>query len=276
MPRLKGFATTNHPGATGDGLLLAEKIGANLIQMDQIQTHPTVVPKVGEMITEAVRGNGAILVNKEGKRFFNELQTRDAVSAAILKQKDGIAYLFFDSDMQKSLKATNGYIKQPYCLTGATLDEIAGKMGVPAADLKATMDAWKAGKAANKDAFGRADMPRNLDKGPFYAIAVTPAVHHTMGGIKIDPLTQVYNVKGQVIPGFFAAGEVTGGVHGGNRLGGNAQADIIYEVPAEGGITIEPTVEKDKKPDTDKKTCPQCGAPVSEDALFCNKCGAQL
>ena len=195
VPRLKGFATTNHPGATGDGLLLAEKIGAQLIQMDQIQTHPTVVPNVGEMITEAVRGNGAVLINKEGKRFFNELETRDKVSAAILKQKDGVAYLFFDSDMQKSLKAT--------------------------------MDAWKAGKAANKDAFGRADMPRDLDKGPFYAILVTPAVHHTMGGIKIDPLTQVYNTKGQVIPGLFAAGEVTGGVHGGNRLGGNAQADIV-------------------------------------------------
>lgn len=227
IPRLKGFATTNHPGATGDGLLLAEKIGAQLIQMDQIQTHPTVVPNVGEMITEAVRGNGAVLINKEGKRFYNELETRDKVSAAILKQKDGVAYLFFDSDMQKSLKATNNYIKQKYCLNGATLDEVAGKMGVPADTLKATMDAWKAGKAANKDAFGRADMPRDLDKGPFYAILVTPAVHHTMGGIKIDPLTQVYNTKGQVIPGFFAAGEVTGGVHGGNRLGGNAQADIV-------------------------------------------------
>lgn len=227
VPRLKGFATTNHPGATGDGLLLAEKIGAQLIQMDQIQTHPTVVPNVGEMITEAVRGNGAVLINKEGKRFFNELETRDKVSAAILKQKDGVAYLFFDSDMQKSLKATNNYIKQKYCLNGATLDEVAGKMGVPADTLKATMDAWKAGKAANKDAFGRADMPRDLDKGPFYAILVTPAVHHTMGGIKIDPLTQVYNAKGQVIPGLFAAGEVTGGVHGGNRLGGNAQADIV-------------------------------------------------
>ena len=227
VPRLKGFATTNHPGATGDGLLLAEKIGAQLIQMDQIQTHPTVVPNVGEMITEAVRGNGAVLINKEGKRFFNELETRDKVSAAILKQKDGVAYLFFDSDMQKSLKATNNYIKQKYCLNGATLDEVAGKMGVPADTLKATMDAWKAGKAANKDAFGRADMPRDLDKGPFYAILVTPAVHHTMGGIKIDPLTQVYNTKGQVIPGLFAAGEVTGGVHGGNRLGGNAQADIV-------------------------------------------------
>lgn len=227
VPRLKGFATTNHVGATGDGLKLAEKVGAKLIDMEQIQTHPTVVPNVGEMITEAVRGNGAILINKDGKRFYNELETRDNVSAAILKQKDGIAYLFFDSDMQKSLKATNKYIKQSYCVSGATMDEVAGKMGVPAAELKASLEAWKKGKAAGKDAFGRADMPRDLDKGPFYAIAVTPAVHHTMGGIKIDPLTQVYSVKGQVIPGLFAAGEVTGGVHGGNRLGGNAQSDIV-------------------------------------------------
>jgi len=227
VPRLKGFATTNHPGATGDGLVLAEKAGAQLIDMTEIQTHPTVVPKVGEMITEAVRGNGAILINKDGKRFFNELNTRDAVSAAILKQKDSVAYLFFDSDMQKSLKATNNYIKQSYCLKGETLDELAGKMGVPADKLKASLEAWKQGKAAGKDAFGRADMPRNLDQAPFYAIMVTPAVHHTMGGVKIDPKTQVYNTKGQIIPGYFAAGEITGGVHGGNRLGGNAQADIV-------------------------------------------------
>lgn len=227
VPRLKGFSTTNHPGATGEGVVLAEKAGAALIDMAEIQTHPTVVPNVGEMITEAVRGNGAVLINKEGKRFFNELQTRDAVSAVILKQKDGVAYLFFDSDMQKSLKATNNYIKAPYALSGETLDEIAGKMGVDANTLKATMESYKKGKAAKKDEFDRANMPRDLDKGPFYAILITPAVHHTMGGIKIDSLTQVYNTQDQVIPGFFAAGEVTGGVHGGNRLGGNAQADIV-------------------------------------------------
>ena len=227
VPRLKGFATTNHPGAQGEGIVLSEKIGAQLVDMTEIQTHPTVVPKVGEMITEAVRGNGAVLINKDGSRFYNELNTRDAVSAAILKQKDGVAYLFFDSDMQKSLKATNNYIKQSYCLKGETLDELAGKMGVPADKLKASLEAWKQGKAAGKDAFGRADMPRNLDQAPFYAIMVTPAVHHTMGGVKIDPKTQVYNTKGQIIPGYFAAGEITGGVHGGNRLGGNAQADIV-------------------------------------------------
>lgn len=228
VPRLKGFATTNHPGATGDGLLLAEKIGAQLIQMDQIQTHPTVVPNVGEMITEAVRGNGAVLINKEGKRFFNELETRDKVSAAILKQKDGVAYLFFDSDMQKSLKATNNYIKQSYTVTGNSLDEIAAKMKVPAAALKQTMTEYAAAVAAKNDKqFGRADLPRPLNKAPFYAIIVTPAVHHCMGGIKIDTKTQVYGQNGQIIPGLFAAGEVTGGVHGGNRLGGNAQADIV-------------------------------------------------
>ncbi len=227
VARLKGFATTNHPGAQGEGLVLAEKAGAQLIDMTEIQTHPTVVPGNGEMITEAVRGNGAVLINKDGKRFFNELETRDAVSAAILKQKDGVVFLFFDSDMQKSLKATDNYIKQSYTLTGETLDDIAKKMGVDAATLKATMEAYKKGRASGKDAFGRADMARDLDKGPFYAITVTPAVHHTMGGIKIDTNTQVYNAEGMVIPGLFAAGEVTGGVHGGNRLGGNAQADIV-------------------------------------------------
>lgn len=227
VARLKGFATTNHPGAQGEGLVLAEKAGAQLIDMTEIQTHPTVVPGNGEMITEAVRGNGAVLINKDGKRFFNELETRDAVSAAILKQKDGVVFLFFDSDMQKSLKATDNYIKQSYTLTGETLDDIAKKMGVDAATLKATMEAYKKGRGSGKDAFGRADMARDLDKGPFYAITVTPAVHHTMGGIKIDTNTQVYNAEGMVIPGLFAAGEVTGGVHGGNRLGGNAQADIV-------------------------------------------------
>ena len=227
-PELKGFSTTNQPGATGDGMIMAEKAGAKLIDMTEIQTHPTVVPGNGEMITEAVRGNGAILVNHEGKRFYNELETRDNVSAAILKQTDKNAFLFFDSDMQKSLKATNNYIKQSYTVTGNSLDEIAAKMKVPAAALKQTMTEYAAAVAAKNDKqFGRADLPRPLNKAPFYAIIVTPAVHHCMGGIKIDTKTQVYGQNGQIIPGLFAAGEVTGGVHGGNRLGGNAQADIV-------------------------------------------------
>ena len=117
-----------------------------------------------------------------------------------------MAYLSSDSDMQKSLKATNKYIKQSYCVSGATIEEVAGKMGVPAAELQASIDAWKKGKAAGKDAFGRADMPRNLDQAPFYAIMVTPAVHHTMGGIKIDSKTHGLQHQGQVVPGLLRCG----------------------------------------------------------------------
>lgn len=229
IPCLKGFATTNHPGATGDGLLLSEKVKAAFVDMDQIQTHPTVVETTGVMVTEAVRGNGAVLINKEGKRFFDELNTRDAVSAAILKQTTGHAYMFFDDDVRKSLKAIEGYIKMPgMVIQGKTLDEIAKNMGVPAANLKATMAQYAKDQAAGKDSCcGRTKMERPLNKAPYYAILVTPAVHHTMGGVKINTKAEVIDVNGKVIPGYFAAGEVTGGVHGGNRLGGNAQADII-------------------------------------------------
>ena len=102
---LKGFATTNHNGATGDGIVLGENVGADLVDMKEIQTHPTVVPEKAVMVTEAVRGNGAILINKDGKRFTNELFTRDVVSKAILDQKDGVAYLFFDEGLRKELKS---------------------------------------------------------------------------------------------------------------------------------------------------------------------------
>lgn len=226
-PKLKGFATTNHPGATGDGIVLGEKAGAATVDMDQIQTHPTVVPGKGEMITEAVRGNGAILVNKDGKRFINELQTRDVVSAAELQQKGKVGYLLFDNDVRKSLKAIETYIKGGLVTEGKDLAELGQKLGIDKATLEATVAKYSKDQAAGKDTeFGRADMPRPLTQAPYYAVEVTPAVHHTMGGLKINTKAEVIDTKGNVIPGLFAAGEVTGGVHGANRLGGNAMADI--------------------------------------------------
>ena len=229
VPRLKGFATTNHPGATGDGLRLSSQVGAGYVDLKEIQTHPTVVESNGVMITEAVRGNGAVLINTEGKRFCDELGTRDAVSAAILAQPTGHAFMFFDEDVRKSLKAIEGYIKQPgMVLQGKTLDEVAGKMKVPADALKATMAQYAKDQAAGKDTVaGRTKMERPLTQPGYYAIRITPAVHHTMGGVAINTKAQVLNPFNEVIPGYFAAGEVTGGVHGGNRLGGNAQCDII-------------------------------------------------
>lgn len=225
---LKGFATTNHNGATGDGIVLAEKIGTTFVDMEEIQTHPTVVPEKAVMVTEAVRGNGAILINKDGKRFIDELKTRDVVSKAILEQREKIAYLFFDDGLKESLKATEEYFNMGLVVEADSVETLADKLQIDKTTMAETVKRYNEYAAAKKDAdFGRADMKRELNKGKVYAIPVTPAVHHTMGGIKININTEVLNKDGKIIPGLFAAGEVTGGVHGGNRLGGNALADII-------------------------------------------------
>lgn len=227
-PELKGFSTTNHPGATGDGIVLGTKAGSKLVDMVEIQTHPTVVPGKSVMVTEAVRGNGAILVNKDGKRFTNELLTRDVVSKAILDQKDKVAYLFFDQSLRESLKATEEYFNMGLVTEADTMEELADKIKVDKNALVESVNKYnEAVKAKNDSEFGRPDMPRTLDKPKFYAIEVTPAVHHTMGGLVINTDAQVIGEDGQPIKGLYAAGEVTGGVHGGNRLGGNALEDIV-------------------------------------------------
>lgn len=225
---LKGFATTNHAGATGDGIEMASKLGADLVDMKEIQTHPTVVPEKAVMVTEAVRGNGAILINKDGKRFTNELLTRDVVSKAILGQKDKVAYLFFDETLRKSLKATEEYFNMNLVTEANSVEELADKLKIDKAALADTVKKYNDSVAAKNDAeFKRPDMPIQLNQPKFYAIDVTPAVHHTMGGIKINTKAEVLTSDGKVIQGLYAAGEVTGGVHGGNRLGGNALADIV-------------------------------------------------
>ncbi len=225
---LKGFATTNHSGATGDGIVLAEKLGADLVDIEEIQTHPTVVPEKAVMVTEAVRGNGAILINKDGNRFTNELLTRDVVSKAILEQKDGVAYLFFDEGLRKSLKATEEYFNMGLVTEADSVEELAEKLSIDKDSMVESIKKYNDAVAANKDSeFNREDLPRQLNEGKVYAIPVTPAVHHTMGGLKINTNAEVINTDGNIIQGLFAAGEVTGGIHGGNRLGGNALADIV-------------------------------------------------
>lgn len=227
-PELKGFATTNHPGAQGDGIVLAEKIGASLTDIEQIQIHPSVVKRDGHLISESMRARGAILINHEGKRFCNELLTRDVVSQNVLKQTKGEAYILYDESIFKSNKLSRGYYEHGYSVKGDTLDDLAAKIGVPADALKATMADYKTAFDTKIDkAFGRPEMVIPLNEAPYYAALISPGIHHTMGGVTINPKTEVISVKGAPIPGFFAAGEVTGGVHGGNRIGGNAVADIV-------------------------------------------------
>ena len=146
----------------------------------------------------------------------------------MLFRSDKVGFLLFDNDVRKSLKAIETYIKGGMVTEGKDLHELAQKIGVDGKQLQATVDKYTKDQKAGKDSeFGRADMPRPLTQAPYYAVMVTPAVHHTMGGLRINSQAQVLDTKGHVIPGLFAAGEVTGGVHGANRLGGNAMADIV-------------------------------------------------
>ena len=229
QPSLKGFATTNHRGATGDAFAMVEKFDAGLTQMEQIQTHPTVVVGTGIMITESVRGNGAILVNRTGRRFVDEMENRDVVSSAVLRGPGKTAFLVFDQSVRDSLKVIESYANQGLLTEAATIKELADKLRIQSDTLESTITQYNSFVAAKKDAdFGRnpASMERALSKAPYYAIEIEPAVHHTMGGLTINPSANVMTTDGLPIPGLFAAGEVTGGVHGANRLGGNAVADI--------------------------------------------------
>ena len=227
-PELKGFMTTNAAGAQGQGIEMATAIGAATVDMDQIQIHPTVEANTAALITEGLRGDGAILVNAEGKRFIDEVGTRDVVSAAEIAQTGSYSWLVVDQDMADASSVIQGYIKKGYTVEGATYEELAKAMGVDEAAFAETMNNWNGYVDAKNDPdFGRTSFANKLDTAPYYAIKVTAGVHHTMGGLKINTNTEVLKEDGSAIPGLFAAGEVTGGVHGANRLGGNAVADFV-------------------------------------------------
>ena len=229
-PTLDGYITTNAPGILGQGIKMATAIGAGTVDMNQIQLHPTVhVADDGSanLITEGLRGDGAILVNKEGKRFYDEVSTRDKVSAAENEQTDGVVWMIVDQKMYDASTVIQGYVKKGWMVTGDSVEELAAAMDIDAATLQETIDNWNTCVANKSDPdFGRTSFAEPLE-GTFYAITVQPGVHHTMGGLTIDTSAEVLDgVHGNVIPGLFAAGEVTGGVHGANRLGGNAVADF--------------------------------------------------
>ncbi len=203
-------------------------VGAATVDMSEIQTNPTVEVSSTTVISESVRGKGAIMVNQEGARFVSEMQTRDVLSSAILQQTDKIAYLILDQRVMDSMKALQDNYAQGIITKGDSIETLAQTLNIDAAQLAETLATWNKAVADKKDtAFERATgMDEDLSQAPYYAIKVSPAVHHTMGGIKINPETQVVSTQGEVINGLYAAGEVTGGVHGANRLGGNAVADI--------------------------------------------------
>ena len=241
-PDLANAVTTNTPAATGDGIIMAQALGADTVDMEYIQLHPTVFQENGLLVSERLRSNGAILVNKEGNRFTNDLATRDAVSQAELKQPDAFAYIVYDAKYAEE-KLYQKYVSNGLTVSADSIEELAKALGMDdaaAANFAATVEDWNMVCNGEKaDEFGRDNGLVTLDQAPYTAIMIAPGIHHTMGGLKINTSAEVIGTDGNPIPGLFAAGEVTGGVHGGNRIGGNAVADIVVY----GGIAAESAAE---------------------------------
>ncbi|MGP2482275.1 flavocytochrome c [Pantoea eucalypti] len=229
-PELDGFVTTNHKGATGSGIAMLEKIGAGTVDMGEIQIHPTVEQTTSYLVSESIRGGGAILVSQAGKRFYNEMETRDKVSAQIIALPEKSAWIVFDEQVRMNNKAADEYIAKGFVISAPTVAELAVKLNMSEHHtLEATLARYNNFVIMQKDEdFGRQTALRHpLSEAPFYAIRVAPGVHHTMGGVTIDTTTAVLDSQKQVINGAWACGEVVGGIHGANRIGGNAVADII-------------------------------------------------
>lgn len=236
-PEIDGsILSTNTTGSTGDGIVMAQMVGAGLTGMEHIQLYPICDPLTGTLlyVDDARLVGGTILINKEGKRFVEELDTRYVISMAIKAQTDSVTYELWDHAMAVESKILDHhekeieYLKENDLLVVAdTIEECAEFFGIDAAELRKTVDQFNQYVKDGKDLdFNKRGTLYTIEEGPFYIVKAVPAVHHTMGGVTINTQAQVLDTKGEVIEGLYAAGEVTGDIHGNNRLGSAAIADI--------------------------------------------------
>ena len=225
------LTTSNMPGVTGDGIFMAEAVGAELVDMDQIQLLPFCNPQTGATfdITSA-----NCFINKNGERFVREDGRRDEMAKAMIAQPDGLVYYIFSCEDPNEVYSLGKQTLQYYLdnnlygyMIDTSLEGLAEQMGVPADTLAETVEAFNAHtKAGDVDEFGRTSWAETIE-GPYYvAYQRKPAVHHTMGGVRIDTETHALRADGSIIEGLYCAGEIVGGIHGGNRLGGNAIVDF--------------------------------------------------
>lgn len=220
--------STNAPTITGDGIVMAKAIGADLVGMGFAQLMPSSHPVDGSLFS-GIWGSAEtqVFVNKESKRYVNEYAERDVLSKAALEQTDGIFYIICDNKIAKNADVA-GMEAKGNVVVADTLEELAEKLGIPADTFVETIERYNSFVDAQKDDdFGKPLFGEKIDEAPFVATPRSPSLHHTMGGVKIDTNTHVISTEGNVIDGLYAAGEVTGGLHAGNRLGGNAMTDFL-------------------------------------------------
>ena len=220
--------STNAPTITGDGIVMAKAVGADLVGMGFAQLMPSSHPVDGSLFS-GIWGSAEtqVFINKEGKRYVNEYAERDVLSKAALAQTDGIFYIICDNKIAKNADVA-GMEAKGNVVVADTLEELAEKLGIPADTFVETIERYNSFVDAQKDDdFGKPLFGEKIDEAPFVATPRSPSLHHTMGGVKIDTNTHVISTEGNVIDGLYAAGEVTGGLHAGNRLGGNAMTDFL-------------------------------------------------
>lgn len=248
--------TTNNPAITGDGIKMAQALDANLVGMEYIQSLPLGNPEDGGL--NAWMGGSGVeyyyQVNKEGKRFMAEDGRRDVMTAALLAQEDSMSYVITGGNNTIEVGTEDGLniwgdnvdelVEKGIIFKADTIEDLAKQIDIDPAVLKETNDTFNSYVEAGKDPeFNRTLFGKPI-VAPFFASKRVPTVHHTMGGLEIDLNNHVLNKEGQIIKGLYAAGEVTGGIHGANRLGGNALVDIHVFGRSAGQQAVSDMAEK--------------------------------
>ena len=225
--------TTNVKGVAGDGIIMAEKVGAGFVDMEHIQLLHLGNPKTGSIaggVLNKIRSaDEVIFVNKEGNRFIREDGRRDVICKAILEQTDGVMYIIHNGDnIDPESDEIKNMVKEGTVLRGETIEELAKQIGADPVNLQKSLDNYNACVDAGVDTeTGRELLSCKIEKGPYFATPRVPSAHHTMGGVRIDKECRVLGEDGTPIEGLIAAGEITGGIHGANRVGGNAAVDTV-------------------------------------------------
>ncbi|WP_333589467.1 flavocytochrome c [Ligilactobacillus acidipiscis] len=252
------IATSNSPAITGDGIKLGTDVGADLVGMGFSQMMPVSDPVTGELFSGLqVPPANFVMVNNKGDRFVDEYESRDVLSQAAI-DNGSLFYLIADENIKgtaynTSQEKINEQVEAGTLFKDDTLEGLAKQIKIDPTELVTTITKYNSYVDAGHDPeFGKDVFDLKVEKAPFYATPRKPALHHTMGGLKIDSSAHVLDTSGQPISGLYAAGEVAGGLHAGNRLGGNSLADIFTF----GRIAAQTAAKEHQENITDATTSP--------------------
>lgn len=233
-PRLAGLTNDNTPGSTGEILVAARKLGALLVDLEEVQCLPGRPPGGQRRVRLHNDVSRFIFVDHEGRRFVREDERRDVLRDKVLALPDKTAFSIVDDEGLRSYdilvqKETVLGVETGDAWRGDTVEELANAMRLPPKTLQETVEAYNRSVRSKIDPLGKnpRELRHEIKTPPFWGCYAAMTVHYTMGGVRISPKAQVLREDGTLIPGLWAAGEVTGGIHGVNRMGANGVNDAL-------------------------------------------------